>query len=255
MEDRRRRTTQATRRGPRRPQSMRSNAPRLAGERRNSPSSGAGAPRPMTIHEPGTLISDLVLAAVSATLAFRLRRATVPNNTPARAWSGTLALAAVSSALGGLSHGFGPELPAWADALLWRATLWALSLAAAAMAWSLVDELAAPDGRRGWRVAIVAKAAVFIGVMALAPQFVLAIADYGVAMLAWLGASAVCRRAWRGWFAAGVAVSILAAGVQQAGPDLAAHFNHNDLYHVIQIGALWLLYRGARLLGRTAAVR
>lgn len=203
----------------------------------------------MTIHEPGTLISDLVLAAVSATLAFRLRRATAPNNTPARAWAGTLALAAASSALGGLSHGFGPELPAWADALLWRATLWTLSLAAATMAWSLVDELAASDRRRGWQVAIVAKAAVFIGITALVPQFVLAIADYGVAMLAWLGAGIVCRRAWRGWFLAGVGVSIVAAVVQQAGPDLAMHFNHNDLFHLIQVGALWLLYRGALWLG------
>jgi MFS family permease len=208
-----------------------------------------GATPTMNIHEPATLISDLVLAAVSASLAIRLRRMTRPDNRPARAWVWTLAIAALSSALGGFSHGFGPELPAWADALLWRMTLWTLSLAAAAMAWSLVDELFAPEGRRGWRVAIVAKAAVFIGATALTPQFVLAIADYGGAMLAWLVASAACRRAWRGWFAAGVGVSVIAAVVQQAGPDLAVHFNHNDLYHLIQIGALWLLYRGARLLG------
>lgn len=209
----------------------------------------------MTIHEPGTLISDLVLAAASATLALRLRQASARDCTAARAWSVTLALAAVSSVLGALSHGVGPELPRWAYGLMWRATLWALSLAAAAMAWSLVDELCAPAPRRGWRVAIVAKAAGFVVLTAVMPRFIHAIVDYGAAMLAWLVASAVCRRVWRGWFAAGVIVSAVAAVVQQAGPDLAAHFNHNDLYHVIQMGALWLLYRGARLLGRTTAVR
>ena len=27
----------------------------------------------------------------------------------------------------------------------------------------------------------------------------------------------------------------------------AKHFNHNDLYHIVQMGAVCLLYRGARL--------
>lgn len=232
---------------------MRSNAPRIGALGRGI-SDATLADGIMNIHEPGTLISDLLLAAVSATLATRLGRATGRDNTPARGWVWTLALAAGSSALGGLSHGFGPELARSAEALLWRATLWALNLAAAAMAWSLVDELMETAGRRWWRAAVVAKATVFVGLTALRPQFVVAIVDYGTAMLAWLVASAVCGRVWRGWFAAGVTVSIVAAVVQQAGPDLAVHFNHNDLYHVVQMAALWLLYRGARQLGRARGV-
>jgi hypothetical protein len=46
---------------------------------------------------------------------------------------------------------------------------------------------------------------------------------------------------------AAVAASVAAAGVQAM--KLAPHpqFNHNDLYHVIQIAAMWLFYRGVRL--------
>jgi len=44
---------------------------------------------------------------------------------------------------------------------------------------------------------------------------------------------------------AGVAVSALAAGVQASGLSLHANFNHNDLYHVVQIAATVLFYRGA----------
>jgi hypothetical protein len=53
---------------------------------------------------------------------------------------------------------------------------------------------------------------------------------------------------WRfsGWILAGVAVSVGAALVQASGFALHRHFNHNDLYHVIQIAAMLLLYRGAR---------
>jgi hypothetical protein len=47
------------------------------------------------------------------------------------------------------------------------------------------------------------------------------------------------------WMLGGVGVSVLAAGVQASGFALHRHFNHNDLYHVIQIAAMVLFYIGA----------
>lgn len=41
---------------------------------------------------------------------------------------------------------------------------------------------------------------------------------------------------------------MLAASVQASGFALHRHFNHNDLYHVIQIAAMVLLFVGARQL-------
>ncbi|MFA5516389.1 MAG: hypothetical protein WDA20_08890, partial [Desulfuromonadales bacterium] len=60
------------------------------------------------------------------------------------------------------------------------------------------------------------------------------------------------RRPAAGWIAGGILVSFVAAGVQAT--RLAPHpfFNHNDLYHIIQIGAFYLLYRGGRLLADRA---
>ena len=46
------------------------------------------------------------------------------------------------------------------------------------------------------------------------------------------------------WMLGGVGVSVLAAGVQASGFALHRHFNHNDLYHVIQIAAMALFYIG-----------
>ena len=52
----------------------------------------------------------------------------------------------------------------------------------------------------------------------------------------------------RAYIAAGILVSIAAAAVQQSGIRLHQHFNHNDLMHVVQMGGVWLLYKGgARL--------
>lgn len=49
------------------------------------------------------------------------------------------------------------------------------------------------------------------------------------------------------WLIGGVVLSLLGLGVQQGGIGLGPNFNHNDLYHCVQIGALYLFYRGARL--------
>ena len=50
------------------------------------------------------------------------------------------------------------------------------------------------------------------------------------------------------WIIGGVLVSFGAAGIQQSGIALHQHFNHNDIYHVVQMAGVYLLYRGARLL-------
>ena len=76
-------------------------------------------------------------------------------------------------------------------------------------------------------------------------EFIYVVIDSGAAF-----AVVAALHLWRfnGWILAGVAVSILAAVVQASGIALHRHFNHNDLYHVVQMAAMVLLYRGARLL-------
>jgi hypothetical protein len=56
------------------------------------------------------------------------------------------------------------------------------------------------------------------------------------------------RRAGHRWLKGAVAVSLvgLAVLVLKLGPH--RHFNHNDLYHLIQMAGLYCLYRGAGLL-------
>ena len=45
-----------------------------------------------------------------------------------------------------------------------------------------------------------------------------------------------------------IIVSVIGALVQMSRLTLHEHFNHNDLYHVIQLLALWLLYRAGKLM-------
>jgi len=50
------------------------------------------------------------------------------------------------------------------------------------------------------------------------------------------------------WFLSGVGISLLGLGIQQSDLALHEHLNHNDLSHLILLGALYLFYRGSRLL-------
>lgn len=51
-----------------------------------------------------------------------------------------------------------------------------------------------------------------------------------------------------GWIMFSILVSFAGAAVQQSGFSLHKHFNHNDIYHVIQMGSMVLLYRGVWVL-------
>jgi hypothetical protein len=54
------------------------------------------------------------------------------------------------------------------------------------------------------------------------------------------------RRTAHRWLKLGLYVTLLGVAIQQSGCGLHAHFNHNDLYHVVQMVGLYCLYRGAR---------
>ena len=53
------------------------------------------------------------------------------------------------------------------------------------------------------------------------------------------------RKAGHRWLKGGLCVTLLGVAIQQSGWAFHTHFNHNDLYHVVQMAGLYCLYRGA----------
>ena len=176
----------------------------------------------MTITEPMTLVTDYLLAAVSAWLAWRLRG----RQPRARHWwsiaFGSLALGAL---LGGTWHGLVQ------DALLWKATL--LSVGVASFAMVAGSAFATLSGRARDALLWVAGAKlVFYWWWMLGhDQFIYVVLDTGIAFAA---VAAMHLWRWNAWILAGVVVSVGAAFVQASGFALHEHFNHNDLFHVLQ---------------------
>ncbi|HUP45385.1 MAG TPA: hypothetical protein VM779_07715 [Thermoanaerobaculia bacterium] len=173
--------------------------------------------------EPMTVATDYLLAIAAIVFGVRLWRA------GARMWAVAFFATAAAAILGGTYHGW-PALP------LWKPAVYAVGIASLFLLAGL--------GRAFLLLAIV-KFTVYAAWMAVHDDFRYVIYDYGLtlAILA-IYAIAKIRDAGSRWVLASIGVSVIAAAVQQSGFAIHRHFNHNDLYHLMQIAALWLLYRG-----------
>ncbi len=207
----------------------------------------------MEITEPMTMLTDYALAALSSLLAIRLFRSSRrEGQTSQLFWAAAFVATAGAAAFGGTYHGFYLYLSRGLQAAFWKATVYSVGLVSffmlsAAIRASVVHPV------RGWLLGVAGlKLAVYGTWMVTHDEFRYVIYDYVPAMLGviFFQAYEAYRRAEPSgrWIIAGVLVSFFAAGVQQSGLGLHENFNHNDLYHTIQMGALYLLSRGGQLL-------
>jgi hypothetical protein len=202
----------------------------------------------MTIAEPMTMLTDYVLAGVAGWLGLRLFRARA-GQAARSSWALAFAALAVAALLGGTYHGFAPHLAERTLGFIWTATVLAAGVASFGMLAGSVMAATAGSLRTALLAFAAAKLAIYAGWMLNHDAFIYVIADTGATMAALTALhvwSAIRKRDRASpWMLGGVGVSVLAAAVQASGFALHRHFNHNDLYHLIQIAALVLLYVGA----------
>jgi hypothetical protein len=184
------------------------------------------------IQEPMTLATDYMLSIAAAGFAWRLWRVQ-------RLWALAFVFTAAGSFFGGTYHGFVTGIAPMAAVVLWKLTVFSIGLAS--------FFLLAGNGRVLVPIAIV-KLVVYLSWMIVHDDFVYVIADYGLTLLIVGLVQLVRRGRSTPWVLGSIVVSVIGALVQQSGFALHRHFNHNDLYHLIQLVALWLLYRGGRLM-------
>ena len=203
----------------------------------------------MSISEPSSLLTDYVLGAVALAFAVRLAAAPARGDRTARSWwAAAFALGTLAALAGGTVHGFVAWLPPG-----WRAALWATTLMSTALAGTLLLAGAARYALRGiprslTLTAAAAALAVELGLLWCEPH-TRHVVSAGALKIGWLLALLAWKaRGSRGALAPvvlGLATAATALAVQRAGLSLNAHFNHNDLAHVLLTAALWPFYRAA----------
>jgi len=204
------------------------------------------------IAEPMTAFTDLLLCLLSLGFGIRLRGGT----SRARSlWSLAFLASSLGSLTGGTYHAFQPSLSPLLLTILWKIT--AAVLAAAGLLLFCGTTQALVPQRIARLLTIVASLlfVIYLAWMTTHDEFIYIIVFYGTMMIATL---VICIVRYRiapracALIISGIAIAALAAAVQASHIDPFVHFNHNDVYHVIQMISLYVLYRGARELALTS---
>jgi hypothetical protein len=213
----------------------------------------APLPRWGGISEPMTVLTNLILAVVSFVLGARLAYVAAAEGLAA---GGFLALALLSTAVaavfGAAAHGTDPRVDPVQRDRCWRGALYLTGIVAAATIASVAYFAASGHVRTTLLVLSGIKLVAYFIRVSRRAEFRVAAEDYGASLAVLLVGAVYVAARWSSpaapWLIGGVAVSLVAALVQQRQLSMHRHFNHNDLYHVIQIVALYLFYFGGRLL-------
>ena len=200
------------------------------------------------ISEPVTLATDYLLASLTLFLAWRLH-ARAERQLARIAWALAFLALGTGAALGGTWHGFA-TIDASLRVVLWKATVLAIGVASAAMIFGSARAMAGPALRRGLAGFAVVAFVIYAGWMLFHNAYVFVVVDTAAAMVIVAALHAFPPAAWRSpgsrWMVAAVVLSAIAAAVQACRWAPHPNFNHNDLYHVLQMVAMALFYAGAR---------
>ena len=216
----------------------------------------------LTIHEPTTMVTDLLITMVGWLLASRLLLDEKHGCYQSRFyWGVGLLFISLGALLGAISHGLAAYLGDTADTLIWKSTVYTVGFS---MVFAVGGTLAgAPLAARVRRFFWLVNLAAFLAYAAWMinhDDFLYVIYYYVPAMLliAALQVWALLGKQSNGagWILAGVVVTLFGAVVQQSGFALHTHFNYNDMFHLIQVVGLLLFFRGiTRLKGQERAER
>ncbi|HEY7611888.1 MAG TPA: hypothetical protein VH764_02750 [Gemmatimonadales bacterium] len=214
----------------------------------------------ITIHDPDVVLTDLGLAILGAWFA---RRLGAPEHRRALGRAPAVLMAGLAGAAfcGAVFHAFFPrQTETWPGYLAWIPVSLSIVVAASALLELGIGALAPGFPERTRRGIVVAYAMVFAAVVVLVDgSFGSIVRFYVPALLIFLvGATVRAARQGGGWIAIalGLALSAAAAVLQQLRVSIhPMYFDHNAVYHVVQAGALVLLYLGFLRIAEAPAQR
>jgi hypothetical protein len=202
--------------------------------------------------EQTTAVTDALLAVLAVAGAVHLHRIGARDRWKTNLWTVVLALLATAAGLGAVVHGF--EMSPALRAILWQPIKLSLGLLVALFIVAVVYDLWGPAPARRILPVMIVSGVVFLGITRIWPdKFLVFIVYEAAAMLFALGG--YIRLAWQGrrrgaWLMAGGILTTIAAAAIQAGRLVTFTFiwpfDHNGVYHLIQMAGIVLIVAGLR---------
>jgi len=205
--------------------------------------------------EQSTAITDIILAlaALGGILFFSLNMTASSELLKIIIWSAAFGLIGLAAALGAAAHGL--VMARTVHDRIWQLLNLALALAVSLFVAGVAYDL--------WGLAVcvsvlpvmLAAGLVFFGVTRLYPGFFFVFLVYeGLALIfalvAYIYLTVRGELAGAAFMAAGILISILAAGIQankSISVTVVWQFDHNGIYHLVQVVGLLLLAYGIRI--------
>jgi len=203
--------------------------------------------------EPATAITDYILFIECMILgALLLRHGIAGRQMSVCLWGMAFIATAIAAVAGGSFHGLAPVITEILKKRLWKITVYSIAISTAFMFCGTVYS-SVPLWLRPWFLgAAFIQFVICMWVVSRNDEFRYLVYNYAPVMLIVLILQIINRYHYHGpgsgWIVSGILVSFAAAAIQQTSWKLHENFNHNDIYHTIQMVAMYLLYRGAFLL-------
>jgi hypothetical protein len=200
--------------------------------------------------EPMTVLTDVLLAAAAVFGGVKIYGvATAPVH---RYFALSFFLIALGSLAGATIHAIRhTSMVTWVP-LLWRITGIAVGLSVMAMLAATFYQILPVDYADLLRWTVLGLSIIYAAFIWRDYRFRNVIVFYSIFMAFILGAMALSYVSTGSpgakLIVVGILISFGAAAIQRSGFKLARHFNHNDIYHVIQLIGLYFFYKGALLL-------
>jgi hypothetical protein len=192
------------------------------------------------VTEPTTTITDYLLAAECIFFGALLIR-----NNPL--WGSSFFVLAVAAAAGGTYHGFISNMSAPTAHVVWKITVYGIGLATLLMLFSTVLAYMPKPWKNIFLAIIILQFVIYVYIMSGTNDFRYVIYNYVPAMIAIL-LMAVFHKNF--WLVGAVMISFAGVAIQRSGVQLHKHFNFNDMYHVVQMVAMYFFYRGGKILAQ-----
>jgi len=158
----------------------------------------------------------------------------------------------VAGLFGALFHGIGPHFGEGVNSFFWKMTLFSIGLMMFAMLLGGLYHVFSFQTMHWMKWLPFIGLITFLVFITKHDNFSLAVRFVAPAMMLVLIMMLYSLLRYQsdgtGWIIISILVTLAGVLVQQSGFSLHKHFNHNDIYHVIQMGSMYFLYRGVLIL-------
>ncbi len=194
------------------------------------------------ITEPTTMITDFILAIEA--IIFSIIIFNNYSTTAQLLWAFAFVITSFGAVLGGITHGFKEYTSDETERIIWRLTLLSVGLGGVLMFLGIL--YAVINASLTIITAILIVSYIIYAVWILRnDKFIFVIIYYlpmliGILIIELFNLSSPSAI----WFISGILSTFIGFGIQIKGYKLHEHFNHNDIFHVIQMFAVYLLFIG-----------